>query len=94
MKNTRQGTQVTEGDEVPGLQQIMETMRALQQENEEYRQEQERIREEARAEKERLREEARADQDRLRVTRLNQALLMEEIEASQRTMEEHTQANE
>jgi len=84
MKNTRQGVQGPEGDEVPTLQQIMETMRAFQQANEKYRCEQERIREEARVEQERLRAEARADQDRLwEQIRLNQARLMEEIEASQ-----------
>jgi len=48
MRNTRQGAQGPKGDENPALQQIMETMRALQQENEEYRREQEQIWEEAR----------------------------------------------
>jgi len=47
MKSTRQGTQGSEGGEASTLQQIMETMRVLQEANEEYRREQGRIREEA-----------------------------------------------
>jgi len=31
MRNARQGAQIPKGDEVPALQQIMETMRVLQQ---------------------------------------------------------------
>jgi len=38
------------GDETQALQQIMETMRTLQQANEEYCREQDRLREKARAE--------------------------------------------
>jgi len=91
----RQGPLGSEGSEVPALQKIMETMRALQEANEEYRHEQERIREEARSEQERLRAEARVNQERLREeTRLSQACLMAKIKASPITMEEHTQANE
>jgi len=40
----------SEGFEAPALQQVMETMRALQEANEEYRREQEQIQEEARTE--------------------------------------------
>ena len=95
MRNTRQGPLGSEGSEAPTLQQIMETMRALEEANEEYQREQERIREEVRVEQERLRAEARADQEHLREeTRLIQARLMAEIEASRITMEEHAQANE
>jgi len=54
MRNTRQGLLRSERSEAPTLQQIMETMRALQEANEEYRREQERIREEAKVKQERL----------------------------------------
>jgi len=49
MRNTRQGPLGSEGSEALALQQIMKTMRALQEANEEYKREQERIREEAKA---------------------------------------------
>ena len=48
----------SEGSKALTLQQIMETMRALQEANEEYRREQERIREEAKVEQEQIRVEA------------------------------------
>jgi len=54
MRNTRQRSLGFEGSKAPTLQKIMETMRALQEANEEYQREQERIREEAKAEQERL----------------------------------------
>jgi len=50
MRNTRQGPQGSEGSDAPTLQQLTETKRALQEANEQYKQEQERIREEAKAE--------------------------------------------
>jgi len=49
----RQGPLGSEGSEAPALQQIMETMRALQEAIEDYQRDQERIREEVRAEQER-----------------------------------------
>jgi len=55
MRSTRQGTQGSEGGDAPALQQIMETMRALQEANEEYRCEQVQIWEEAMNEKKQLR---------------------------------------
>jgi len=95
MRSTKQGTQGSEECEASTLQQIMETMKALQEANEEYRHEQVRIREEAMAKQERLRAKARADQERLcEETWLNQARLMAEIKASRRNMEEHAHANE
>jgi len=54
MRNTRQGAMVADEDEVPMLQQIMETTRVLQQAIEDHRREQDRLREEAQIEQERL----------------------------------------
>jgi len=65
MRKTRQGAQVPDGDEVPILQKIMETMRALQQANADHLRQQDRLREEARTEQECLQEEARAEHDQL-----------------------------
>ena len=48
----------SKGGEAPALQQIMETMRVLQEANEEYQREHEQIHEEAKVEQERLQEEA------------------------------------
>jgi len=43
MRNTRKGPLGHEGSDAPTLQQLMETLRALQEANEQYKQEQERI---------------------------------------------------
>jgi len=53
MRSTRQGPVGSEKGEAPTLQQLMEVVCALQESNEEYRHEQERIREEARTEQKR-----------------------------------------
>ena len=63
MRNMRLIPLGSEGSEAPALQQIMEAISALQEANEEYRREQERIWEEAKAEQEWLRAEAQADQE-------------------------------
>ena len=83
MRNTRQGPLGPKGSDAPTLQQLMEAMRALQEANEEYRREQERIQEEVKDEQERLRIEARVEQELL------QDRLMAEIDASRIAMEEH-----
>ena len=87
MRNTRQGLSGSEGIDAPTLQQLMETMRALQEANEQYKQEQERIQEEAKAEQERLRAKAWAEQVLL------QDQLMVEIEASRAANEELRKTN-
>jgi len=46
MRNTRQVPSGQEGGEAPTLQQLMETVSNLQEANEQYRQEQKRLREE------------------------------------------------
>jgi len=47
MRNTRQAPLGSKGSDAPTLQQLMETMRALQEANEEAKAEQERLRAEA-----------------------------------------------
>ena len=54
MRNTRQGPLGFEGNDAPTLQQLMETMRALQEANKQYKLYQEQIQREAKAEQERL----------------------------------------
>jgi len=88
MRNIRQGLLGFEGSEAPALQQLMESMTALQEVNEEYQWDQEWIQEEAKAEQERLRAEAWPEQELL------QDRVMTEIEASRIAMEEHAQTNE
>jgi len=51
MRNTKQGTQVPDEDEVPMLQHIMEMIRAFQQANDDHRREQDRLREKAKPSK-------------------------------------------
>jgi len=58
MRNTRQGLLGSKGSDALALQQLMKAMGALQEANEEYRREQERIQEEANVEQEQLRAEA------------------------------------
>ena len=53
-RNTRQGPLGSDGNDTPTLQQHMENVRALQEANEQYKREQERIQREARAEQEKL----------------------------------------
>jgi len=69
MRNTRQVPTGQDGGMAPTLQQLMESLRALQEANEQSRQEQERLREaneRSVLEQERLREELRKTHEELR----------------------------
>jgi len=65
MRNTRQGSVGSERSEVTTLQQLMDTVRALQEANEQYKRKQEWIQQEAKAEQKRLMAEAKAEQEKL-----------------------------
>ena len=68
MRNTRKGPLGHEGSDAPTLQQLMETLRALQEANEQYKQEQERIWEETRAEQVFLQDRLMVEIEASRVT--------------------------
>ena len=107
MRNTRQGPLGSEGNNAPTIQQLMETVRALQEANEQYKREQEWIQREARAEQERLSIDAvtealataKAEQEKLMAEAraehlLRQDQLMVEIDVSQVSSEELRKTNE
>ena len=68
----------SEGSEVPTLQQLMDTVRALQEANEQYRREQERIQQEAKAEQEKLMAEVKAEQEKLIAEAQAEQVLMQD----------------
>jgi len=65
MRNTRQGLLGFEESDAPTLQQLMVAMRALQEANEKYQREEERVQEEDKAELEQVRVEALAEKELL-----------------------------
>jgi len=65
MKNTRQVPLGPEGNDAPTLQQLMDTVKALQKANEQYRRKQEWIQRGAKAKQERLLDEVKAEKERL-----------------------------
>ena len=81
MRNTRQRALRYEGNDAPTLQQLMDTVRALQEANEQYRREQEWIQQEAKFKQERLMAEAKAEQDMLMTeAKSEQEKLMKKLE--------------
>ena len=74
MRNTRQGPLRSKGNDTPTLEQLMDTMKALQEANEQYKREQEWIQQQSKAEQERLSAEAKAEKERLMAEAVAEAM--------------------